>query len=169
MIEVKTQISVPDIENLKKNAISKAHKHAATEAMAWFLKERVPQRFNDRMSRELGYARRDRDWVEVRARTVRKRTFDHNHTGGTAKAAKRNAKIKATAARDGALRARLVIDDLNPGYRKRPKPGKINLNKEVTRIGAKEMTKLGAKYSQSFSKFIRTDPSVRFKRKRKTV
>ena len=160
---INMELTVPDIQQLKTNAVRLAHKEAALKVMAWFLEKRLHKRFDGSASQELDYEQRDPHWITGRQIRIRKRAFDHNFSGRTFQTVKRTAKVKATSNREGVNKMSITADGLGYQYGRR-KGGKIDMRDELERVSDAEGKELAEMYLANFVDFLNNNPKARYKK-----
>lgn len=154
---ISIELEVPDIGELKKTALRKAHKKALTISMQTFVTNQIPRRFRDRVP---GYKPRSRKWRSIKQDIKGPRIANQHHkfTGDTEKKAKRGT-IKATA-----KRVTYSISGLNEGYGRRRNARSADLKKELESMTPKEREVFAQIYERELVKAL-NNPANYKKRK----
>lgn len=175
MIQVSFTYKVPDVEEITDAGFRRAHKEAGKEAFAWWIKNRMPDRFRGgAISKKLKWAKRD-SYYQRRKRRAKPQNAgkDHVFRGDTRRQFRKELRkpdaIKATFRRDpnkpNVVRVR--VRGLHEGYGRRKNKKGIDMRDEITRIAPDEARKMATLYRDEFVRFLGEDPRARSRRGRK--
>jgi hypothetical protein len=145
----------PDISD---RAIKRIHKEAGNVAMQKFAKDRLKFRFNGKLATELKWEPRSEKYEKRKAKRGSAGT-PHVYTRKTARSVLGGGyRIIASAnMKKATYSLRLTLKDLNPGYKRRPDPGRPNMNKEIIRLTDSELQQIATDYTTAVREGIQTE------------
>lgn len=161
MIKMQIRFDAPDFSALSARELARIHKAAGEEVIAWFLRERLPKRFDGSMAAQLGW--RDRSpRYEAHKLRARRGVTPMYFTGKT-KALFARAVARVTPKFIG-----FRVAGLGPqftrfsgtwagskngvGIRRTAPTRRIDLRAEITRLTNPEVIEIGRRYSNAFTR-----------------
>jgi hypothetical protein len=150
MIELQIEVSIPEVTE---KDLGEAHKAAGTAAMKWFAETRLKYRFDGRMARELQFDERKEGYNNAK-RFFGSMNVPHRFKGDTRQQVLGGGTRIIASPRATVKTARLILRNLNPGYKRRPEPNRPNMASELKRISSAEARQMATIYRDVYGETI---------------
>lgn len=154
MFEFIIDIKAP--ENLSVAALGRIHMRAGLAALNWFIEKRLPMRFNGRIARELHFEERDEKYNN-RKRFFGSKNVPHRFKGDTRRQILAGGARPIASPRGKTRKLRVVMRNLNPGYKRRPDGNRPNMANELKRMTQGELKTIALIYADEFAKAIQEE------------
>ena len=161
-VSINFTLEHPDVSE---RSVGRAHETAGKMALENFVKTRLKDRFNGRVQQELRWDDRKEKYEKRKAKTgargvahVLTRKTARTVLGGGARV------IASSRPRGGKYSMRIVLRNLNDGYKRRPEVGRPDMRSEITRLTQSEQAEIATIYEREFARLIQEElnnPRVR--------
>lgn len=160
--ELQISIKVPDLSEAQ---LRRVHRASGMFALRHFIDKRLPGRFNGRMARELRWEERSERYKK-RKRFYGSENVPHRFKGETRRKILSGGARPIASPRSRVKRLRVVMRGLNPGYKRRPDPGRPNMADELKRMTKAEVAEIAQNYAAEYSRQVQVE-LTKPKRKRR--
>jgi hypothetical protein len=154
MIRITYNVTVPDVFDTPQKsarALGLAHSKAGKAAMMWFVRKRLRLRFTGQVQDELQFEPRDPKYDENK-KYKGSRGIAHRFTHRTIKQVMSAGGTRIIAsARAVKKNVRLIINNLNPGYKRRPDSGRPPMADELRRMTQGEVNEIVKIYGDVYT------------------
>jgi hypothetical protein len=170
MIRFVYDVQLPEMldnPEASQRALGRAHNKAGKAGMGWFVSKRLRLRFTGQVQNELNFEERDEKYDNRKRFTGAKgiaHRFKHKTINQVMSAG--GSRIIASG-RAKKRNVRLIIKNLNPGYRRRPESGKPPMASELQRMTAGEVAQIAKIYGETLASELQREIDKASKKRKK--